>query len=191
MKTKIVVRAGLCILFGTLLAGCQTSPATSSRNAAPLAADKKYFPDLRNFDVVTVTPFDTTKAKNTDPSVGVRFAEDISRRLKFDFGQTFKEVKMGNPTGSTNELIVTGEITSYAPGDRALRGVMIGLGAASFKGSLCLKSNETQLIQIPFDKLWAWGGLMGMSKGIEDMEAEAAASIANTVAREKGWVPQK
>ncbi len=140
--------------------------------------------------MVTVKPFDTSKAKDAEPSVGVKFAEEIARRLKYDFGTLFVEVNMGNPSGATNELIVTGEITKYAPGDKAMRGILIGLGAASFNGDLCLKNNDSQLIQVPFDKLWAWGGTLGMSKGIEDMEAETAASIVNTVARQKGWTPQ-
>jgi hypothetical protein len=191
MKPANIIHVCSAILLGTLLTGCQTTPREkSSRNAAPLQLDKATLLDLKNFDVVTVTPFDTSKAKNTDPSVGAQFADEIANRLKYDFGQTFKQVTMGNPTGATNELVVTGEITTYAPGDRALRGIMIGLGTASFKGNLCLKSNETQLIQVPFDKLWAWGGMMGMSKGIEDMETETAASIANTVARQKGWAPK-
>jgi hypothetical protein len=101
--------------------------------------------------------------------------------------------KEGPPLGATNELIVTGTIRDYRPGDRALRGLLIGLGAASFKGDLILKdaADNRVLFTAPFDKLWAWGGYMGMSRGIEDMTTESAASVANTVARAKGWQPAK
>jgi hypothetical protein len=191
MKISIVLQVCMAVLFATLMTGCSTTnPAISSTRAEPLHLEKGKLPDLKEFTVVTVKPFDTNKAKDTEPSVGVKFAEEIARRLKYDFGPLFVEVNMGNPSGATNELIVTGEITKYAPGDKAMRGILIGLGAASFNGDLCLKNSDTQLIQVPFDKLWAWGGTLGMSKGIEDMEAETAASIVNTVARQKGWTPQ-
>jgi|SRR5208283_330621 len=190
MKTNLILRVSLVILIGTVLTGCTTTdPTKSSTQAAPLKAGKTALPDLKRFTSVTVVPFDTSKAKDTEPSVGEKFAEDIARRLKDDFGPLFDQVTVGTPTGTTNELIITGEITTYKPGDKALRGLLIGLGAASFKGDLCLKDGDQQLIQIPFDKLWAWGGILGASKGIEDMEEQTVASIANTVARQKGWTP--
>jgi hypothetical protein len=64
--------------------------------------------------------------------------------------------------------------------------------AASFKGDLILKdaADNRVLFSAPFDKLWAWGGYLGASRGIEDMVTESAASVAATVARAKGWQPQ-
>jgi hypothetical protein len=43
------------------------------------------------------------------------------------------------------------------------------------------------LLNAPFDKLWAWGGIIGASKGMDDMVAETSASVAATVAHAKGW----
>ena len=87
-----------------------------------------------------------------------------------------------------DELIVTGTIKTYREGNRFLRGMLIGLGSAAFEGEVILKSGQAErvLFVAPFDKLWAWGGFLGMSKGIEEMWAEAAASVANTIARGQG-----
>lgn len=173
------------------MTGCaSTGPTNSSMRAAPLHSQNGTLPDLTKFDIATVVPFDATKSGKADAYVGEGFAEGIAQRLKDDFGPLFKQVNSGKPTGATNELIITGEITTYSPGSRMLRGLLIGLGAASFKGNVSLKEGNTELVQIPFSKLWAWGGTLGQSRGIEEMEAEVSASIANTVARQKGWKPE-
>ena len=191
MNKTIIYRATVPLFVGLLLTGCTTTtdPAKSSTRAKPLQLSNAALPDLKRFETAVVKPFDTSAAKKTEPSVGAKFAEDIARRLKYDFGPLFTKVEVGNPSGATNELVITGEITKYAPGDKAMRGLLIGLGAASFNGNLQLVDGSQQLVKIPFDKLWAWGGGLGMSKGIEDMEAEIAASAANTIARQKGWAP--
>ena len=50
-------------------------------------------------------------------------------------------------------------------------------------------SSGNVLLTAPFDKLWAWGGILGASKGMDDMVAETSASVASTVAHAKGWNP--
>jgi hypothetical protein len=193
MKKDILIRGCLFVLAGALMAGCAstpTGPTNSSTRATPLAPQSGTLPDLTKFEVVTVEPFDVTKAGKAGEYVGESFATGIADRLKTDFGQLFSQVNNGKPTGATNELIITGEITKYTPGSRFWRGMLIGLGAASFKGDVCLKEGDTELARMSFSKLWAWGGAAGQSRGIEEMEAEVSASIANTVARQKGWTPK-
>lgn len=178
----------MAVLAGAFLTGCaSTGPSNSSTVASPLQPKNGTLPDLKRFDIATVVPFDASKTKHPDEMVGESFAEDIARRLKEDFGPLFAQVNVGKPTGATNELIISGEITKYTPGSRALRGLLIGLGAASFRGEACLKDGDTVLALLPFSKLWAWGGEAGKSRGIEEMVTEAAANVANTVARQKGW----
>ena len=88
-------------------------------------------------------------------------------------------------------MIVTGTIKTYRPGSRFARYMLIGLGSAGFEGDLILKNgaDNSVVLTAPFDKLWAWGGVLGASKGIEDLMAETAAAIASTVAHAKGWTP--
>jgi len=95
------------------------------------------------------------------------------------------------PLGQSDELIVTGTITTYREGNRFMRALLIGLGSAAFDSEVTLKpaAADRILLTAPFDKLWAWGGVLGMSKGIEEMWAETAAAVANTVARADGLAP--
>jgi hypothetical protein len=71
--------------------------------------------------------------------------------------------------------------------------MLIGTGVAIFDADLILRDGATQqdLLRAPMSKLWAWGGLLGASKGIEDMTEESAASAAKTVAVHKGWRPAR
>jgi hypothetical protein len=179
-----------CIVL--LVAGCTTSdPAKSSTKAAPLKVKDGIQVDLKKYQIATVVPFGVAPGKDIDPSIGAKFASDVAARLQYDFGTLFQEVRQGTPQNQTNELVVGGTITAYKQGDRFARAMLIGLGAASFKGELELKDaqNNQPLLAAPFDKLWAWGGWLGASKGIEDMESETAAAVAGTVARAKGWTP--
>ncbi|MBI5774124.1 MAG: hypothetical protein HZA89_10325 [Verrucomicrobia bacterium] len=182
--------AGALVLAGL---GCSTTdPAKTSTKAAPLKLDSSQQVDLKKYSVAIVLPFDTSKAKDTDASVGVKFAENIALRLRTDFGPIFDEVKTGgNPSGQPNEIVVTGIIKRYDPGSKIGRAALIGLGAAKLEGELILKDSTDGKVLLgkPFDKLWAWGGIMGMSKDMAEMVTEAEASIANTIARAKGWIP--
>jgi Domain of unknown function (DUF4410) len=190
LKSLLVTMAGIVLAFG--FAGCTTNdPAKSSVHAAPLKTKNSAMVDLTKYQIATVIPFGVTQDKDIDPSIGAKFASDVAIRLQYDFGVLFQEVRQGLPLNQTNELIVGGDITTYKPGDKFARFMLIGLGAASFKGDLVLKDAQSnqKLLDAPFDKLWAWGGFLGASKGIEDMQSETAASVAGTIARAKGWEP--
>jgi hypothetical protein len=182
----------LAVAVATFATGCATSnPDTSSTRAKPLKPENAVGVDLSKYQIVTVLPFQTT-GSDVDASVGVKFASAVAIRLQSDFGPVFREVrKEVPPLGTNDELIMTGTIRDYRPGDRFARAMLIGLGAAKFKGDLILKdgADNQVLFTAPFDKLWAWGGALGASKGIEEMVAETEASIAATVARAKGWHP--
>ena len=191
MKTKLtqILQTGLLIAAVALLgAACST---TSSSKAKPLKAANVGDVDLKKYQVATVAPFGVPPDGKVDASVGAKFAEDVAVRIQKDFGPLFNQVRKESPLCREDEVIVSGTIRTYRPGSRFARGMLIGLGSASFKGDLILKNGKDQrvLLTAPFDKLWAWGGILGMSKGIEDMTAEAAAAVARTVAHAKGWQP--
>ena len=62
---------------------------------------------------------------------------------------------------------------------------------AHLGGNLILKdaTDDHVIYTGEFSQLWAWGGALGASRGIEDMEADSVAAVANTIAAAKGWVP--
>lgn len=188
MKHGIVRTIGIVMLVGAItgmVTGCST---TSSTRAHTLKATTGTGVDLSKYQVATVLPFEPATG-SVDASIGLKFAEGVTARLQKDYGPLFNEVRKTSPLGREDELVVTGVIRAYKPGDRFARAMLIGLGAASFKGDLILKDGQSNrvLLAAPFDKLWAWGGMLGASRGIEEMVAESEAVVAATVAQAKGW----
>lgn len=191
MKRTIVraIQAGtLAFVLMVLGTGCATTSSTRAHVLKPTTGSSV---DLSKYQTATVMPFEPAADKKIDASIGARFADGVFTRLQGDFGPIFKEVRKGPPLAKEDEVIVTGTIRAYQPGSRFGRAMLIGLGAASFKGDLILKdgADNRVLFSAPFDKLWAWGGILGMSKGIEDMVSESEAAVAATVAQAKGWKP--
>lgn len=189
--SKSGARLGVIAAVGVLLlqAGCAT---TGSQAAKPLPSAQAQRLALAQCDNVTVLPFGVPVGGKVDPSVGISFSRDIEMRLQGDYGPIFKSVAHADQArGLDQECLVRGELTKYKPGSKVARAVLIGLGAASLEGNVRVvdAGNQQELLAAPFDKLWAWGGVIGASKGIEEMSHEAAAAVASTVAQGKGWTP--
>ena len=168
--------------------GCSTSSSSVKAKSLKTTAPATALEDCANITVVAFT----VPGKKVDASVGVDFARAVETRLGSDFGPIFKSVEMAPAArGLDHECVIRGAITKYKPGSRFARAVLIGLGAASLEGSVTIQDAATgnTLLTAPFDKLWAWGGIVGASKGMDDMVKEAEASIASTVAHAKGWTP--
>lgn len=173
------------LTLSLLAAGCTTTKSTEASALKINASDRV---DLSRYTIATVLPFEMSeKASKTGPQFGENFAANIAGRLKHDFGKLFQEVRWNQPLRQPHELIVSGVIETYEPGDPGLRFLLMGLGAASFNGKLVLKdgADQRELMSAPFSKLWAWGGLMGSGKTIDHMVSETAAAAAKTVAMQK------
>ena len=98
-------------------------------------------------------------------------------------------MRLGEPSGQANEVIISGTIKAYDPGSRVARFLIVGAGAASFDTEVVLMdaAEKRTLLTASLDKFWAWGGMLGASKGVEDMVSQSAVAIAATVAQSKGW----
>ena len=186
MNTRVLF-AGIAILI-TFTTGCTT---TKSTKADPLTASQGANVNLRRYDRAIIQPFDFPNRTAEDQNAGQIFADNLEHRLKNDFGQLFDEVRQGQPTASTNELIVTGRISEFKPGSRTARLFIPWGPRAVLKGDLILKDAATgnEVLTAPFNKLWGWAGATGALKGIDDMIEETAAAAANTIARARGWEP--
>lgn len=165
--------------------GCASKSSVKAKslktNAAATALE-----DCANITVIAFT----VPARKVDASVGVEFARGVETRLSNDYGPIFASVEMAPAArGLDHECLIAGAITKYKPGSRVARFILIGLGAASLEGNVSVTDAATgnSLLSAPFDKLWAWGGIAGASKGMDDMVKEATASVASTVAHAKGW----
>ncbi len=182
----VVVMAAATLTLGA----CASSQSTKAKTLKTDGA----IADVRECEHVTVAPFSVPSGGKADASTGISFSQDIAARLANDFGPIFQSVETGRtPRGLDRECMVSGAITKYQPGSKVARFILIGLGAASFEGTLNVVDGATNrsLMTAPFDKLWAWGGIAGASKGIEEMMKETAAAAAATIAQAKGWEPEK
>ena len=186
---KQTIGSAILVVSSIWLSGCATP--TSSSDVKPLTAHNMVL-DLSKYRIATIVPFDSHDEGVKDVSIGETFAKDLAWRLKNSYGPIFSQIDQGPPGDRADELIVTGKFTKFDPGSRAVRGAVgLGLGASSLDGSLILKNASDQRIiyQGEFSKLWAWGGLLGGARGIEDMEAASVAAVANTIAIARGWTP--
>lgn len=169
-------------------AGCASSHSTKAK---PLAAVQGSGVNLNRYDRAVIQPFVFPQRTADDRNAGQALANSLERRLENDFGQLFREVRQGAPTGASDEVIITGRINEYRAGSRVGRVFIPWASRAELEGDLILKDSATgeQLMVAPFDKLWGFAGGVGAAKDIDDMLEETAAAAANTVARARGWQP--
>lgn len=185
---RVLACTALVAILAT--AGCTTTESTRAKALKGATAEATALADCQHVTVLDFGMPASVKAKNA--GVGGEFARGIKARLSADFGPLFQSVDYGTAArGLERECLVRGEITKYKPGSRVARAILIGLGAASLEGNVRVTSatGDAVLLSAPFDKLWAWGGIAGASKGIDDMVDETSASVAATIARAKGWTP--
>jgi hypothetical protein len=171
------------------LSACTTTQSTRAKALKPGVVGTAQ--TVRDCRALTVLPFTVPTGQRVDASAGQVLAKDVERRLSNDFGSLFESVEYADAArGLAGECVLSGEISKYKKGSKVARFILIGLGPASLEGKIkVVDAANATLLDAPFDKLWAWGGIAGASKGIEDMQVEVGASIANTVAQAKGWTP--
>ncbi len=188
-------RSNCCRVFAVaavatlLLAGCAT---TKSTRAEPLKSTGD-ITDVKGCTSLTVTPFSIPADSAATAETGKAFSNDIAGRLRSDFGPLFESVETADGArGVDGECLFEGAITKYMPGNRAVRlATLPGVGSVHFEGNIKVSdaASGRELLAAPFDKLWAFSGVIGASKGIANLEKETAAAAAATVARAKGWQP--
>ena len=183
----LLVSVALCVIA---LLGCASTDSTQAPPVGPAATRANL--DLLKYDSVTVVAFDVEAGKGIDPLCGTKFAADIFGRLKHDFGNLFSEVRFGNPEGKTNELLVTGLIKNFSEGN--LSGFLLpGIpgGKAKLAADLVLRDGGTgqTLYTGEVSKLWGFEEFMLGPKTVDRKQLEAAAAVANTIARGRGWRP--
>ena len=171
------------ILLCVLSAGCASVATTKNTRALGYTATPGV--SASAYSVVTVMPFTLgTNVTKADPKFGENFSGDIVGRLRTDYPGLFREVRWNKPTSGVDEVVVEGVIRNYHAGSASARLLLIGLGPSTFDGEITLRDahDGRVLLTAPFDKLWAWGGMLGASKTIDHMISETAVAITKTVA---------
>ena len=167
-------------------AGCASTPTSSNTSALQVKA--RPGAPSGQFTTITIMAFTLgTNVHLANRKLGENLAGDIVSRLRADYPGLFQAVRWNKSIRVPNEVILEGTISRYEPGSAETRAELIGTGIARFEGTVLLRDAQDGrvLLSAPFDKLWAWGGLLGLSKNINNMVAETSVAITKTVAHWK------
>ncbi len=175
MRTIVV-----CLVIGGLAV-----PAYAGKKKREKHADKWPAVDLGAYSVLWIEDFAMTdpKAEERKKVVQVkgapkRLGDYLQQALDTDL---FEQVHRGASADlGAGSLIVRGEITQYKPGSAVGRAMMAGAGSAHLDFVVHLIDGATGRELTSFDakRTWAWGGAMGMTKGVDDMEQNVAHELA-------------
>lgn len=183
--------------FLTLALILASSPALSGEDDRLQRALDWPKVDLEAYETVFVEDIRVTdpmgpERKNQDlvKSVPARMANFIGFSLDPDL---FETVRRGTPEPGESGLIVRAELTQYKPGSAGARFTMIGTGAAHLNVRVTLldAGSGSELASFEEKRTFAWGGLVGSSRGVTLMEENAAKEIAAWLALGKGEDPDE
>ena len=111
-------------------------------------------------------------------TAGSRIADMVERQLEEGL---FTEVRRESPPSpAESAVILRGEITQYKAGSRAARAFFAGTSNShlDFIVSLIDAGTGEELATFSANRVWAWGGYMGESVGIEEMEESLAFELS-------------
>lgn len=93
------------------------------------------------------------------------------------FAAVCKDASCGN---AADTVVLRARITLYKPGSELVRIIMAGAGSAQIHMTVDLVSAQTGQTLVEFEPkgLWAWGGALGASKGMSDLEQNVAYEVA-------------
>jgi hypothetical protein len=150
-------------------------------------ADLAAYPLLVIEDFVMADPKATERKKGyLVETAGQRIADQVARDLG---AGVFAEVLRGAPAEPRpGALVLRARITQYKPGSETARLMIAGAGAAHLEmtSELVDADSGRTLATLPADRTWAWGGVLGASRGIEEMERNVAYELALYLRRYKG-----
>ncbi|MGH8076621.1 MAG: DUF4410 domain-containing protein [Lysobacter sp.] len=169
-----------------------TTKATSlPRRAAHIASWPKV--DLAAYSTLCVEPFAMAdpKAEGNKKQYLVDSAPQRIVDLVFEelgsttFAAVRKEASCGN---STDTVVLRARITQYKPGNDTARFMLAGAGSAQIEMVVDLVSAQSGLTLVKFEPkgTWAWGGALGASKGISDLEKNVAYEVAGYLKSARG-----
>jgi Domain of unknown function (DUF4410) len=179
MNTKLKGEALAAALAASLvLAGCATGKVKINTTAGSRSAMEKY----RTVAITLVN--DAGPACPDD--VGPCIQAAAVRQLKAKFPNVFADIRTA-PTGADDELSVEVHITKYKKGSRLARAMLIGLGSSKIATTLFFidSASKRTVATGQLGLTWALGGIVGASKGIEDLVDSAGAKIANAIVEQR------
>ena len=149
--------------------------------------------DLAGYDVLCLEPFVMSDPKAAERKQGylaesapVRMTGLVAESLGTE---TFREVRQGVPCEPVPGVAwLRTRITQYKPGNETARMMLAGAGSAQLETLVTVLDGESGKSLVAFEAtgLWAWGGALGASRGISDLEKNVAYEIASYLRNARG-----
>ncbi len=183
MQRRILLLAPF-LLFLLMLA-LVVEPGMAGKGKRQKKVDKWPEVDLSAYSVLCIEEFEMRdpKASKRKKQVLVksaprRLANHLEEVLEPDLFEQVLRGPIEHPPPHT--VMLEGEITQYKPGSAMGRAMLAGAGSAHMDFTARLVDVETgkPLVTFGGKKTWAWGGIMGASKGVGDLEQNLAHEIA-------------
>lgn len=169
-----------------------------------VTAEKKREENVARWPKVDLAPYGVLFVEDfamADPKAGERkkeyLVQSAPQRLPDMVAKnvgtaTFTEVVRGTPPEPRDgAVILRAKITQYKPGSETARFMLAGAGSAQLEMDVELVDSGSgkPLAKIPIDRTWGWGGALGASRGIEEMERNVAYELGLYLQRSKGVTP--
>jgi hypothetical protein len=180
----------------------QTRAAKKPEGAPPEhTADKKREANVARWPQIDLASYGTLFVEDfpmADPKAAARkkayLVESAPQRLPDMVAKNvgpaaFTEVVRGTPPEArAGAVILRAKITQYKPGSETARLMVAGAGSAHLEmaAELIDARSGQSLVQLPIDRTWAWGGVLGASRGIEEMERNVAYELGLYLQRSRG-----
>lgn len=149
--------------------------------------------DLAAYPVLCLEPFVMADPKAADRSQEYQVESAPQRLAKLvtdNIGaETFTEVRQSDscePAAGTAVLRV--RITQYKPGSDTARFLLAGAGSAQIELVATLTDAQSGATLVTFEPkgLWSWGGAVGVSRGISDLEKNVAFETTSYLKQARG-----
>ncbi len=161
------------------LAGCASTPLEFVKDN-PAA-------NFQGYTTVVIKAFENGVGQELPAGVPLELRASVETRL----GRCYPgllQVAGPKQVDGPEVMIVEGRVTEYREGSRFARFMLAGLGSTKFSSDVVFRDGQSkqELARAKVDLLWAAGGIIGASTGIEDLVKKAAAQVADAIAEKKG-----
>ena len=182
MKKRMRMGAGILLSAACLVLGGCAAGKAKINTVAPRAAMENY----RTVAIMVINDAGPICPENVPSAI----QSAAIRQMLVKYPNAFTDV-CPCPKSTEGELLVEVHITKYKKGSRLARAMLIGLGASKISTSLIFLDSPTkrQLATGQLSLTWALGGIIGASKGIEELVDDAGRKIANAIVEQKTGHP--
>lgn len=175
----------------------EPAPATNPSARADHVAEWPKV-DLAAYPVLCVEPFvmEDPDAADRKPQYLVETAPArIANLTVEDLGESiFTEVRQEPACAAPGAVTLRARIVEYRPGSETGRLMLAGVGNAHIEliVNLVDAASGNQLVELEAKGTWAWGGVVGASRGITDLEKNVAFEVASYLKLMRGVpLPEK